>query len=100
MSPTSSPFVITRSEWMRRMKEQQATGGGGGFQMFGEMPDKYDVTVNSNHPIAMQLLDEKDETKRSATLKDAADLARLSQGILEGEELTAFIERGFKKLQA
>jgi molecular chaperone HtpG len=100
MSPTSSPFVITRSEWMRRMKEQQATGGGGGFQMFGEMPDKYDVTVNSNHPIAMQLLDEKDETKRTATLKDAADLARLSQGILEGEELTAFIERGFEKLQA
>ena len=101
MSPTSSPFIITRSEWMRRMKEQQATGGGGGgFQMFGEMPDKYDVTVNSNHPIAMQLLNEKDDTKRSATLKDAADLARLSQGILEGEELTAFIERGFKNLQA
>lgn len=99
MSPTSSPFVITRSEWMRRMKEQQAIGGGGGFQMFGEMPEKYDVTVNSNHPIAMQLLNEKDDSKRSATLKDAADLARLSQGILEGEELTAFIARGFKNLQ-
>jgi molecular chaperone HtpG len=99
MSPTSSPFIITRSEWMRRMKEQQAVGGGG-FQMFGEMPEKYDVTVNSNHPLAIQLLDEKDDAKRSSTIKDAADLARLSQGILDGEELTAFIERGFKNLQS
>jgi molecular chaperone HtpG len=68
--------------------------------MFGEMPEKYDVTVNSNHPLAIQLLDEKDDAKRSSTIKDAADLARLSQGILDGEELTAFIERGFKNLQS
>jgi molecular chaperone HtpG len=99
MAPTSAPFIITRSEWMRRMKEQQAVGGGG-FQMFGEMPEKYDVTVNSNHPLAIQLLDEKDDSKRSSTVKDAADLARLSQGILTGEELTAFIERGFTNLQS
>jgi molecular chaperone HtpG len=98
MSPTSAPFIITRSEWMRRMKEQQAVGGGG-FQMFGEMPEKYDVTINSNHPLATKLLKEKDETVRSETVRDAADLARLSQGILEGEELAAFIERGFKNLQ-
>jgi molecular chaperone HtpG len=97
MSPTSAPFIITRSEWMRRMKEQQAVGGGG-FQMFGEMPEKYDVTINSNHPLATKLLKEKDETVRSETVRDAADLARLSQGILEGEELAAFIERGFKNL--
>ena len=99
MSPTSAPFIITRSEWMRRMKEQQAVGGGG-FQMFGEMPEKFDVTINSNHPLATQLLDEKDEAVRSTTVRDAADLARLSQGILEGEELAAFIERGFKSLQS
>ena len=98
MSPSSAPFVITRSEWMRRMKEQQAVGGGG-FQMFGEMPDKYDVTVNSNHPLAMQLLEEKNEDKRNLIAKEAADLARLSQGILEGEELASFISRGFKKLE-
>jgi len=98
MSPTSAPFIITRSEWMRRMKEQQAVGGGG-FQMFGEMPEKYDVTINSNHPLATKLLKEKDETVRSTTVRDAADLARLSQGILKGEELAAFIERGFKTLQ-
>jgi len=99
MSPTSAPFVITRSEWMRRMKEQQAVGGGG-FQMFGDMPEKYDVTINSNHPLATQLLKEKDETVRSTTVRYAADLARLSQGILEGEELAAFIELGFKNLQS
>jgi molecular chaperone HtpG len=99
MSPSSAPFVITRSEWMRRMKEQQAVGGGG-FQMFGEMPDKYDVTVNSNHPLAMQLLEEKNEDKRNLIAKEAADLARLSQGILEGEELASFISRGFKKLES
>jgi molecular chaperone HtpG len=99
MSPTSAPFIITRSEWMRRMKEQQAVGGGG-FQMFGDMPEKYDVTINSNHPLATQLLNEKDESVRSETVRDAADLARLSQGILEGEELTAFIERGFNNLQS
>ncbi len=99
MSPTSAPFIITRSEWMRRMKEQQAVGGGG-FQMFGDMPEKYDVTINSNHPLATQLLKEKDETVRSTTVRYAADLARLSQGILEGEELAAFIERGFKNLQS
>jgi molecular chaperone HtpG len=99
MSPTSAPFVITRSEWMRRMKEQQAVGGGG-FQMFGDMPEKYDVTINSNHPLTTQLLKEKDETVRSTTVRYAADLARLSQGILEGEELAAFIELGFKNLQS
>lgn len=99
MSPTSAPFIITRSEWMRRMKEQQAVGGGG-FQMFGEMPEKFDVTINSNHPLATQLLNEKDESLRSTTVRDAADLARLSQGILEGKELAEFIERGFKSLQS
>ena len=51
MSPSSSPITITISEWMRRMKEQQAVGGGG-FQMFGDLPEKYEVTINSNHPLA------------------------------------------------
>jgi molecular chaperone HtpG len=99
MSPSSAPIIITRSEWMRRMKEQQAVGGGG-FQMFGDMHDKYEVTINSNHPLATQILGEKDETVQSEIARNAADLARLSQGILEGEELSEFIARGFKNLQA
>jgi len=98
MSPTSAPLVITQSEFMRRMKEQQAVGGGG-FQMFGDMPDSYEVTVNANHPLATTLLNETDEAKRAALAKQAANLARLSQGLLEGEELTAFIQDGFAQLQ-
>jgi len=80
------------------MKEQQAVGGGG-FQMFGDMPDSYEVTVNANHPLATTLLNETDDAKRAALAKQAANLARLSQGLLEGEELTAFIQDGFAQLQ-
>jgi molecular chaperone HtpG len=67
--------------------------------MFGDMPDSYDVTVNANHPLATALLNESDDAKRSALAKQAANLARLSQGLLEGEELTAFIQDGFAQLQ-
>lgn len=98
LSPTAAPITITRSEWMRRMKEQQAVGGGGGFQMFGQLPDSYDVAVNANHPLVHKLLAEQDETVRAATAKRAADLARLSQGLLTGEELTAFIASGYAEL--
>jgi molecular chaperone HtpG len=98
MSPSAAPLTITRSEFMRRMKEQQAVGGGGGFQMFGAMPDSYDVTVNSNHPIVQKILSEKDESVKQKVAKRAGDLARLSQGLLEGEELTAFIEDGYGEL--
>ena len=97
MSPSAAPLVITQSEFMRRMKEQQAAGGGG-FQMFGDMPSSYEVTVNANHPLATSLLNETDDTKRSALARQAANLARLSQGLLEGEELTAFIQDGYAQL--
>jgi molecular chaperone HtpG len=97
MSPTAAPITITRSEFMRRMKEQQAVGGGG-FQMFGSLPDSYDVIVNANHPFAQKLLSEADESARTAMAKRAADLARLSQGLLEGEELTSFIQEGYAAL--
>ncbi|MGB2134999.1 MAG: molecular chaperone HtpG, partial [Flavobacteriales bacterium] len=97
MSPTAAPLTITRSEFMRRMKEQQAVGGGG-FQMFGNLPDSYDVAVNANHPLVQKILSEKDEAARKAMAKKAGDLARLSQGLLEGEELTSFIEKGYAEL--
>ena len=67
--------------------------------MFGDMPDSYDVTVNANHRLAMALLEEKDEDKRNSMAKRAANLARLSQGLLAGEELTAFITEGFDQIQ-
>ena len=97
MAPTASPITITRSEFMRRMKEQQAVGGGG-FQMFGALPDSYDVAVNANHPLVQKILGEKDEENKKALAKKAGDLARLSQGLLEGEELTSFIQKGYSEL--
>jgi molecular chaperone HtpG len=97
MSPTAAPLTITQSEFMRRMKEQQAVGGGG-FQMFGALPDSYDVVVNANHPFAQKLLVENDEVKKGEIAKRAANLARLSQGLLEGEELTSFIAEGYAEL--
>jgi molecular chaperone HtpG len=66
--------------------------------MFGSLPDSYDVIVNANHPFAQKLLSEADESARTAMAKRAADLARLSQGLLEGEELTSFIEEGYAAL--
>jgi molecular chaperone HtpG len=66
--------------------------------MFGAMPDNYDVTVNSNHPIVQKILTEKNEEVKQKLAKRAGDLARLSQGLLEGEELTAFIAEGYGEL--
>jgi molecular chaperone HtpG len=79
------------------MKEQQAVGGGG-FQMFGNMPDSYDVAVNSNHPMVQKILNETDEAEQAKLAKRAGNLARLSQGLLEGEELTSFITEGYSEL--
>ena len=97
MSPTAAPITITRSEFMRRMKEQQAVGGGG-FQMFGSLPDSYDVAVNANHPLAQKLLQASGDDAKSRLAKRAVDLARLSQGLLDGEELSAFISSGYEEL--
>ncbi len=96
MSPTSSPFTITRSEFMRRMNEMSATGGG----MFGmnNMPDMYNLVVNGNHPLVSKVLGEKDADTQKAMLKEATDLAKLSQGLLKGEELTLFIKNRYNDL--
>ncbi len=92
MSVSDQPMVITQSEFMRRMKEQQATGGGG-FQMFGAFPEKYNLVVNSNHPLIEKLVEEKDAAKQKDLVKQLTDLARLSSGLLKGEELTKFVAR-------
>jgi len=80
-------------EFMRRMKEMQATGGGGGFNMFGAMPDSYDVSVNGNHPLADKIISAKTDKTKEKVAKQAFDLALLSQGLLEGKDLTEFIKR-------
>jgi len=87
------PVVITMSEFMRRMKDMAATGGGGGFSMMGGMPDSYNVSVNANHSIISKILKAKKEDEQVAIAKQAYDLAMLSQNMLSGKDLTEFIER-------
>jgi molecular chaperone HtpG len=93
MSVSDSPVLITQSEFMRRMKEQQQLSGGGGMQMFGAMPESYNLAVNSNHDLINKILSEKTKKKRVALIKQVLDLAFLSQGMLKGEDLTGFISR-------
>ena len=97
MSPTSSPFTVTQSEFMRRMKEMSATGGGGMFGM-NNMPEMYNLVVNGNHPLVSKIIGEKDVDTQKGMLKEATDLAKLSQGLLKGEELTLFIKNRYNDL--
>ena len=94
LSPQDAPVVITQNEFMRRMKDMQRTGGGGGMQMFGSMPDSFDVTVNANSPLAAKMLADGGEV----LAKQAFDLALLTQGMLKGEALTAFVKRSMELL--
>ena len=91
LSTTDAPFIITQSEFMRRMKEQQQLSGG--MNVFGELPESYNLAVNSNHPITNQLLNESDENIQSELINQILDLALLSQGLLKGKNLTEFITR-------
>ena len=94
LSPQDAPVVITQNEFMRRMKDMQRTGGGGGMQMFGGFPDSFDVTVNANSPLVAKVLADGGDT----IAKQAFDLALLAQGLLKGEALTAFVKRSTELL--
>ncbi len=97
MSADSSPFIITKPEFMRRMKEMSAHGGGGMFGM-GNLPDMYNLVVNTNHPLTQSLLHASDKEKQGLQIKQALDIAKLSQNLLKGEELTAFVKRSFEMM--
>jgi len=90
MDSKGLPFVLTQPEFMRRMKEMQQTGGGG---MMGSLPEMYTLLVNTNHSLVGQILNTKTTKKRERLIRQGLDLARLSQNLLKGEELTAFIQR-------
>ncbi|SFR31564.1 molecular chaperone HtpG [Robiginitalea myxolifaciens] len=94
MDSKQAPFVITEPEFMRRMKEMQQTGGGGMFGM-GNMPEMYNLVVNTNHPLTGEILNTKTDKKRERLIRQSLDLARLSKGLLKGEELTKFIARSY-----
>jgi molecular chaperone HtpG len=93
LAPEDAPVSVTMPEFMRRMKDMQATGGGGGFNMFGSMPDNYNVTVNGNHKLAAKILKSRGEDRKQGFAKQAFDLAMLSQGLLTGKAMTEFIKR-------
>lgn len=92
MSETEAPIIITQPEFIRRMMEQQKLGGGG---FFGAFPERYNLVVNSNHPKISEVLNIESEEK-TAKVKQLTDLALLSQGMLTGESLNAFIERSIE----
>ncbi|WP_298147693.1 molecular chaperone HtpG [Flavobacterium sp.] len=98
MDSSAAPFIITQPEFMRRMKEMSATGGG----MFGmgSMPEMYNLVVNTNSDLAERILNAADNDAQSKLVKQALDLAKLSQNLLKGEELTAFVKRSFELIKS
>jgi len=93
----ATPFIITQPEFMRRMKEMSQSGGGGMFGM-SNMPEMYNLVVNANSELATSILQANEETQKEL-VKNALDLAKLAQGLLKGEELTAFVKRSFETLK-
>jgi molecular chaperone HtpG len=91
MSETDQPMLITQPEFMRRMKDMSALGGGMGYM--GSMPDTYTLVVNANHPVMGKILDEQDEASQGKLINQLVDLAMLSKNLLKGEKLTSFIKR-------
>ena len=98
MDSATSPFIITVPEFMRRMKEMQASGGGGMMGM-GNFPDMYNLVVNTNSPLVSDILNNKDEKAQKHLISQAFDLAKLSQNLLHGEELTNFIKRSYEMIK-
>ncbi len=97
MDSSTAPFMITQPEFMRRMKEMSQTGGGG-MMGFGNFPEMYNLVINSNSELAASLL-KADTASQEVLVQQALDLARIAQGLLKGEELTAFIKRSFERIQ-
>ena len=96
MDSNENPFIITNPEFMRRMKEMQQSGGGGGMFGAGNMPEMFNLVVNTNSDLISQILNTKTKKKQERLISQSLDLAKLSHGLLNGEELTNFIKRSFE----
>ncbi|MDA1267673.1 MAG: molecular chaperone HtpG, partial [Bacteroidetes bacterium] len=97
LSPEEFPVTITMEEWMRRMKEMAQTGGGP-MSFYGSLPDNYKVAINGNHPLVDKILKADSEEAQVTLAKQAFDLALLSQGLLTGKDLTAFVKRSVEMI--
>ena len=98
MDSNAAPFIITQPEFMRRMKEMSQSGGGGMFGM-GNFPEMYNLVVNTNSELATTILNTSEKSVQESLVKQALDLAKISQGLLKGEELTAFVKRSFELIK-
>ena len=98
LSPTAPPVVATRPEFMRRMKDMSAMSGPMG-SFYANMPDEVTLTVNGNHPIYQSVVAESNKEKQEKFVHNLADLALLSQGLLKGNNLTAFINRSVELME-
>ena len=99
LSAESAPVIATRPEFMRRMKDMAMAGGGGMGSFYGNMPEEVTLTVNGNHPVYQKILKEDDKDQQENLVKNLTDLALLSQGLLKGNELTAFITRSVEMME-
>jgi molecular chaperone HtpG len=97
LSEKDQPVIITQPEFMRRMKDMSKIGGGG-MDYMGSLPDSYNLVVNSNHKLIGTILQEKDNNQQENLVKQVTDLARLSQNLLKGQELTDFIKRSVEMI--
>lgn len=100
LAPESAPVIATRPEFMRRMKDMAMNGGGGMGNFYGNMPEEVTLTINGNHPVYQKILKDSDVDEQGKLVKNLADLALLSQGLLKGNELTAFITRSVEMMEA
>ena len=96
LDSNQNPFVITQPEFMRRMKEMQQVGGN---NMMGSMPEMFNIIVNTNHELISTILNTKTSNKRDRLIKQGIDLAKLSQNLLKGEDMTSFIKRSVELIK-
>jgi molecular chaperone HtpG len=97
LDSTDTPFMITQPEFIRRMKDMQATGGGGMFGM-SHFPEMYNLVVNANSELATEILKTENTDIKNEKIAYALDLAKLSQNLLKGKELTDFIAKSFRNI--
>jgi len=95
LSEDDAPVEVIQNEFMRRMKDMSAMGGG--MQMWGSMPDSYTLMLNANNPIIAGLA-EKSEEEQNNIIKQLYDLARLSKNLLKGKDLNEFVKRSFNQI--
>ncbi len=93
LSPDEQPVIITKPEFMRRMREMSAMQG----MDMSAMPDSYNVVVNTNHPLIAERL-VKAKKKQGELAKHLYNLALLNQGMLRGTDLSEFINKSIEYL--